>query len=49
MDIEQPATTTEARELIGMAQYYRYMWPRQSHVLAHLTEAASGPKCGKYC
>ena len=27
-----------------MVQYYRYMWPRQSHILAPLTEASSGPK-----
>ena len=27
-----------------MVQYYRDIWPRQSHILAPLTEAASGPK-----
>ena len=37
MDLGQPATTTEARALIGMVQYYRYMWPRPSHVIAPLT------------
>ena len=48
-DLGRPATTTEARALIGMFQYYRNMWPRWSHVLAPFTEAASGPKdkkCG---
>ena len=44
MDIGQPSTTNEARYIIGMVQYYRYMWPRKSHILAPLTEADSGPK-----
>ena len=44
MDMSQTATTTEAHVLIVMAQYYRDMCPRQSHVLALLTEAASRPK-----
>ena len=44
MDLGRPATTTEARELIGTVQYYRDMWTRRSHVLSPLTEAASGPK-----
>ena len=42
------STTTEARWIIGMVQYYRYMCPRRSHVLAPLTEAASCPKGRKY-
>ena len=44
MDIGRPSTTNEARELIDMVQYYRYMWPRRSHILAPLTEEASGLK-----
>ena len=44
MDIGRPSTTTEVRAFIGMVQYYRYMWPRWSHVLDPLTEADSGPK-----
>ena len=44
MYLGQPFTTTKSRGLIGMAQYYRYMWPRRSHVLAPLIEAASGSK-----
>ena len=44
MDLGRTATTTELRALIGMFQYYRDMWPRQSHILATLKEAASGPK-----
>ena len=44
MDIGQPTTMTEARELIGMVQYYRDMWPRRSHILDPLTEASIGPQ-----
>ena len=44
MDYVRPKTTTEARVLIGIVQYYRDMWPRQSHILATLTESDSGPK-----
>ena len=44
MDLARPKTTTECRKLIGMVQYYRDMWKRRSHVLAPLTEAASGKK-----
>ena len=49
MDIGQPVTTTEAQALIGMFQYYKYVWTRRSHILAPLVEAASGPKGEKYC
>ena len=44
MDLGRPTTTTEAQALTGMVQYYRYMWPRRSHVIAPLTEAANNPK-----
>ena len=44
MGIGRPSTTTEARALVVMVQYYRDMWPRRSGVLAPLTEAANGPK-----
>ena len=44
MDIGRPATTTEARALIGIFQYYRDMWLRRYHTLATLTEAARYPK-----
>ena len=44
MDLERPATTTEARYLIGIVQYYRDIWPRRYHILAPLTEADSFPK-----
>ena len=44
MDIGRPSTTTKARALKGMVQYYRDMWPRLSHLLAPLTEAARSSK-----
>ena len=42
--IRKPDTTTKVRALIGMVHYYMDMWPRRSHVLTPLTDAASGPK-----
>ena len=44
VDLGRTSTTTEARALIGMVQYYRDMWPRWSHILSPLTEADSVPK-----
>ena len=44
MDLRRPSTTTEARVLIEMLDYYKDMWPRRSHILAPLKEAASSPK-----
>ena len=44
MDLGRPATAIEARALICMVQYYKDMWPRRSHVMSPLIEAASGPK-----
>ena len=32
MYIVLPYTTTEVRALIGIVQYYRYMWTRRSHI-----------------
>jgi hypothetical protein len=32
------------RAIIGLVQYYRDMWRRQSHILSPLTEVSSGPK-----
>ena len=44
MNIGQPTTNKEAQAIIGIVQYYRYMWPMQSHILAPLPVVASGPK-----
>ena len=44
MYIGKPTNTTEARVLVVMVQYYRYMCPSQSHLLSPLIEAARGPK-----
>ena len=43
-DLRIPTTTTQARVLIGIVHYYRYMCPRRSRILAPLKEAVSGPK-----
>ena len=48
-NLGRPATTTEERSLMCMVQYYRDMWPRRSHVLAPLTEAAIGHRNREYC
>ena len=44
MDLGRPTTTSEERAFIGMVQYYRYMLPRRSHIVAPQTEVASEPK-----
>jgi hypothetical protein len=44
MDMQKPRTTTEARALVGMVQYYRDMWRRRSHIISPLTEVSSGPE-----
>ena len=40
VDMARPTTNTEIRRLVGLVQCYRDLWPRRSHVLAPLTEAA---------
>ena len=47
MYLDRPTTKTEARALIGMVQYYKYMWTVQYHILEPLTEAAADPKYRK--
>ena len=49
MYLGRPDTTTEARELIGMVQYYRDICPRRSDILAPLTDEYSGSKGKKNC
>ena len=49
IDLGRPSKKTEARALIGIFKYYIDMWPRQSHILAPLTEADSVPKGRKHC
>ena len=44
MDIGWPSNTTKVRAIIVMVQYYRNMWPRWSHLLSTLIEAARGPQ-----
>ena len=47
LDLFRPITTTEARGLSGMFQYYRNIWPRRSRILAPLTEVSAGNKVRK--
>ena len=42
MDLGLTTTTTEDRAVIGMVQYYRYMWPKRYHILDPMKEADSG-------
>ena len=42
--LARPRTVTEVRRLIGMVQYYRDLWPRQSHVLEPFTALSSEKK-----
>ena len=44
MDIGRHTTMTESRARIVMVQYYIGMWPRRSHMLSPLTEAANNSK-----
>jgi len=44
MDLQRPTTTTEVRRVIGLVQYYRDLWQKRSHILAPLTDLATGPK-----
>ena len=44
MDLKRPITTTEARALVFVVQYYRDVCPRRSHILVPLKEVSSGPK-----
>ena len=47
VDIRPPTTTTEAQRIIGIFQYYSYMWTRRYHILAPLIEADSSTKSRK--
>ena len=40
-------TTTEVQAIIGMVQYYIYIFPRRSNLLSPLAEVASIPKIKK--
>ena len=42
--LEQPKTVTEDRQLIGMVQYYRDLWPRRSHILEPFTALSAAKK-----
>ena len=44
MDLFQHTFITEVQSLIGMANYYSYMWPRSYQVLNLMNEADSVPK-----
>ena len=41
MNMEAPRNKRTLRRLIGMVNYYRYMWKKRSHIMAPLTELIS--------
>ena len=40
-NIKPPTSQTELRQFIGVVNYYRDIWARRSHTLAHLTKITS--------
>lgn len=42
--LRPPASVKELRKLLGMVQYYRDLWKRQSHLLTPLTDLVG--ECG---
>ena len=42
--IRPPTTVKELRKFLGMVQYYRDLWEKQSHLLAPLTNLVG--ECG---
>ena len=48
VDLGITFTKTELLVLVGMSQYYRYMWHRWYHMLAPLTKVTVVPKGRKY-
>ncbi|KAL7549968.1 hypothetical protein ACHAWF_013220 [Thalassiosira exigua] len=47
LNLKPPSTATDLRMFLGMATYYRDMWPRRSHVLDPFTKLAGLPKKAK--
>ena len=44
LNLSPPTTIKQTRSLLGIAQYYRDIWEKHSHVLAPLTELTREPK-----
>ena len=44
LKLKPPSNAYEIRHLVGMVNYYRYMWPRRTHMLTPFTALSSGPR-----
>ena len=42
INLESPKDKKQARQLKGMVQYYRDLWPKRSEILTPLTEFSKG-------
>ncbi|GFH61170.1 hypothetical protein CTEN210_17646 [Chaetoceros tenuissimus] len=47
LNIDRPKTVKDIRRLLGMIQYYRDVWPKQSEILAPLTNLIRGKNGSK--
>ena len=44
LEMKRPTKRKDVRAFLGMVNYYRYMWPKRSHILQPLTDlTADGP------
>ena len=44
LELQPPTTTKQLRRFLGMCNYYRFMWPKRSHILQPLTDLTAQSK-----